>query len=133
MAKKIKKVFWGALIISIIGIVIDIIVHTFLTTPNETTAYFITKFVFFFIASLIFLSVYSKQSYIQIIITGILVSALWGAYYNVFPSILGYVPYGIALSGVKFNFTDNNFLSGLLFGITHAGGFIIGALANKRI
>lgn len=122
-----------ALIIASIAVfIIDLPVHYFLSSPMETTSYFIAKFIFYSIFSLIFLNYYDIEDTKIVIIAGTIVASLWGIYYNILPSYLGYVPYGLALKDVTFlNFGYLG--SALGFGITHTLGFVLGARLVGRL
>jgi len=128
--KRFGTILLHALTIGIIAIILDYLVHLTLTAPMETISYFLTKFVVFFIFSVIFLSIIRKLTILKIVIGGIIVASIWGFYYNILPVLFDYTPYGIPLSELSFLGTGL-ILTGLFFGITHTLGFIIGGLTIK--
>ena len=122
-------------ILAVVAIIFDYIIHRTLTSPMETTGYFIAKFLFFFALAIIILTFYPRKGtreFRYVIITGIVVALLWGAYYNILPALIGYTPFGIPLIGLTFlNYTG--FMSGLLFGATHVAAWMIGYYTAKRM
>ena len=135
MEKKYIKIAINSLLISIIGVfVIDYFSHLLFSNPMETVPYFIAKATVYFIFSIIFLSVINleKNEFIKVAIGGIVVASLWGMYYNVFPSLLNYYPFGIALRGLTF-LGMGLFGTGLAFGTIHTLAFVGGYYFSKLI
>jgi len=129
------KIFLGAVTIAIVGVfVVDYFAHRFFSSPMETTGYFWAKATFFFIFSLIFLAKVnlSRKEFFRVVIAGIVVSALWGMYYNVFPALFHYYPYGLALSGLTF-WGMGTFGTGLAFGTVHTLAFVGGYYLNRLV
>ena len=135
MKRYYVKIIIHAVLIAVIGVfVIDYFSHLSFSTPMETLAYFIVKFIWFLIFSILFLSFIklNKKEFIKVLIGGILVSSLWGAYYNVFPAIFNYSSYGIALTGLSF--VGMGIIgTGVAFGIVHTIAFIAGYYLGKII
>ena len=135
MEKKYIKIAINSLLISIIGVfVIDYFSHLLFSNPMETVPYFIAKATVYFIFSIIFLSVINleKNEFIKVAIGGIVVASLWGMYYNVFPSLLNYYPFGIALRGLTF-LGMGLFGTGLAFGTIHTFAFVGGYDCSKLV
>lgn len=129
------RIFLSSLIISIIGVfVIDYFAHLLFSTPMETTGYFWAKATTFFLYSIVFLIYVNLKEHElrKVVIGGIVVASLWGMYYNVFPVLFDYYPYGIALNGLSF-LGMGLFGTGLAFGIVHTIAFILGYYTNRSI
>lgn len=100
----------------------------------ETEAYFLTKLTWFFIFSIIFLSITNteKRSFIKVLGAGILVSLIWGAYYNVLPILFDFYPFGIPLEGLSF--LGMGLLgTGLAFGTVHTLAFVVGYYVAQHV
>jgi hypothetical protein len=135
MHSNVTRIIFGALIISLIGVfVIDYFSHLLFSDPMETTVYFWAKAVAFFLFSLVFLKYVNLREHElrKVVIGGIVVASLWGMYYNVFPILFDYYPYGIALNGLSF-LGMGLFGTGLAFGIVHTCAFIGGYYTNRSI
>lgn len=134
------KKSWGQILIKsvlIAGIgvfVIDYFSHLLLSNPMETLSYFLGKLTLYFIFSILFLSILNlkKSEFIKVIIGGIVVALMWGAYYNILPLIFDYYPFGIPLQGLTF-LGMGLFGTGLAFGIVHTIAFIGGYYLTKGI
>ncbi len=127
------KIIIKALLISLIGVyVIDYFSHLFFSNPMETMPYFIAKFVLYFVFSIIFLSIFNleKREFMKVLIGGIVVSLLWGAYYNVLPLLFDYYPFGIALEGLTF-WGMGLLGTGIAFGTVHTLAFVGGYYSSK--
>jgi len=48
----------------------------------------------------------------KVVVGGVVVSSLWGMYYNVLPVVFDYYPFGISLEGLTF-FRYGSFRNGL--------------------
>lgn len=124
--KKYLTILLNSLFISAIGVfVIDYFSHLFFSNPMESLEYFLAKMLAYFIFSVIFLSLLNlnKKEYIKVIIGGIVLASLWGAYYNVFPELFDYYPFGISLYGLTF--LGMKLLgTGIAFGIVHTLAFV---------
>lgn len=135
MHKKYIKILLTSFLVSIIGVFgIDYFSHLLFSNPMETTPYFLTKMVLYFVFSLLFLSVIDleKNEFIKVAGAGVVVSLMWGAYYNVLPLLFEYYPFGISLSGLTF--LGMGILgTGLAFGIVHTLAFIGGYYSTTRI
>jgi hypothetical protein len=135
MEKNYIKIAINSLVISIVGVfVIDYFSHLLFSNPMETVPYFFAKAAVYFIFSIIFLSIMNleKNEFIKVAIGGIIVASLWGMYYNIFPSLLGYYPFGISLRGLTF-LGMGLFGTGFAFGTVHALAFVGGYYASKFI
>lgn len=129
------KIFTSSLLISIVGVfVVDYFSHLLFSNPMETLSYFMAKAIFYFIFSVVFLLLFNleKNEFVKIAIGGIAVASLWGMYYNIFPAIFGYYPFGIALKGLTF-LGMGLFGTGLAFGIVHTLAFVGGYYSAKFI
>jgi uncharacterized BrkB/YihY/UPF0761 family membrane protein len=135
MKKNYFHIFIGSLIIAIIGVfVVDYFSHKFFSNPMETIPYFFAKAAWYVIFSFLFLSFMNlkKKEFGKVLIGGIIVSALWGAYYNVFPVVFDYYPFGMSLYGLSF--LGMGLLgTGIAFGTVHTLAFIVGYYASRRI
>lgn len=132
---KMIKIIINSLLISAIAVfVIDYFSHLLFSNPMETMPYFIAKMAVYFVFSIIFLSAVNleKNEFIKIVVAGVVVSLLWGAYYNIFPIIFDYYPFGISLRGLTF-LGMGLFETGLAFGIVHTFAFIGGYYASKFV
>lgn len=131
----VKEKLIRPVLIAIVGVfVIDYISHLLFSSPMETFAYFAAKMTLYIIFSAAFLSVLDlkKNEFIKVAIGGVAVSSLWGMYYNVFPIVFDYYPFGIPLEGLKF--LGMGLLgTGLAFGIVHTLAFIGGYYSSKII
>ena len=117
----------SALLIAATGVFgVDYFSHLLFSSPMETGPYFFAKLIVFFVFSFVFLSVFrSKNSFGAVAGAGVIVSALWGLYYNVLPLAFGYDPFGISLQGLTF--LGMGLLgTGIAFGIVHALAFVVG-------
>ncbi|MFA6383208.1 MAG: hypothetical protein WCX17_02195 [Parcubacteria group bacterium] len=135
MKKNYLTIVAGAAIISAIGVfIIDYFSHLLFSNPMETGPYFVAKAAVYFIFSLVFLSVINleKNEFIKVAVGGIIVASLWGMYYNIFPLLFNYYPFGISLSGLTFLGTGL-FGTGLAFGIVHTLAFVGGYYSSKFI
>lgn len=135
MKKNYIKILTGSLVISVVGVFgIDYLSHLLFSNPMETLPYFIAKAVVYFIFSMIFLSVFnlSKNEFIKVAIGGIVIASLWGMYYNVFPVLFYYSPFGISLRGLTF-LGMGLFGTGLAFGTVHTIAFVGGYYFFKFI
>lgn len=125
---KYLTVGFGALCIAVIGVFgVDYFSHLLFSNPMETTPYFLTKLVLYFVFSIVFLSTTNLQNnrFAKVIGAGIVVSLLWGAYYNILPSLFDYYPFGISLAGLSF--LGMGFIgTGIAFGVVHTLAFIVG-------
>ena len=128
-----KKVLFGSLLISILGVfVIDYFSHLLFSNPMETYGYFLGKTFAYFVFSIIFLSVMNlgKREFVKVLIGGIIIASLWGMYYNIFPYIFSYYPYGIALKGLTF--LGLGLLgTGIAFGTVHTLAFVGGYYVTR--
>ncbi len=135
MKNNYVQILIRSLLISIIGVfVIDYFSHLLFSNPMETPPYFMAKTTLYFVFSIIFLSIFSlgKNEFAKVLISGIVVSSLWGIYYNILPSIFDYYPFGIALGGLTF--LGMGLLgTGFAFGTVHTLAFIGGYYSSKFI
>lgn len=135
MGKNYFKIIVSSLFISIVGVfVIDYFSHLLFSNPMETVPYFVAKATVYFIFSIIFLSALNldKNEFIKVAIGGIIVASFWGMYYNVFPILFNYSPFGISLRGLTF-LGMGLFGTGFAFGTVHALAFIGGYYFSKFI
>ncbi|KKT26519.1 MAG: hypothetical protein UW11_C0010G0009 [Parcubacteria group bacterium GW2011_GWA2_43_9b] len=135
MLKNYLKIITRSLSLSLFGVfVIDYFSHLLFSSPMETPDYFMAKAVFYFVFSIIFLSVLKleENEFIKVAIGGVVVASLWGAYYNVLPAIFDYYPFGISLRGLTF-LGLGLFGAGLAFGIVHTIAFFGGYYFSKLI
>jgi hypothetical protein len=141
MKKNYLKVVIQSVLISLIGVyVIDYFSHLLFSSPMETPPYFMAKTALYFVFSIIFLSFFEigKKEFIKVVIAGIIVSSLWGFYYNILPYIMdtffkiNFYPYGVALKGLTF-LGMGLFGTGLAFGIVHTLAFIGGYYSSNLI
>lgn len=135
MNKRYIKIVISSVLVSFVGVfVIDYFSHSLFSNPMETIPYFMAKLAVYFVFSIIFLSVVdlTEKEFIKVSVAGIAVSLLWGAYYNIFPAIFNYYPYGISLRGLTF-LGMGLFGTGLAFGIVHTSAFIGGYYASKFV
>jgi hypothetical protein len=133
--RNMKKIFISSLLISIIGVfVIDYLSHLLFSNPMETIPYFLGKMTLYFVFSIIFLSIFNlqKNEFRKVLVAGIIVASIWGMYYNVFPVLFDFYPYGIALNGLTF--LGMGLLgTGIAFGIVHVVAFVGGYYINRSI
>ena len=135
MERNYLKIVFGALLISVIGVFgVDYFSHLFFSNPMETIPYFLIKLSLYFVFSLIFLYGLNlkKKEFIKVLIGGIIVSSLFGIYYNVLPEIFNFYPLGIALRGLSF-LGMGELGTGAAFGTVHTLAFIIGYYISKPI
>jgi hypothetical protein len=132
---KTLKLVVDSLLISIIGVFgVDYFSHLFFSNPMETLPYFFAKMTMYFVFSLVFLATMDlkKKQFLKVLIGGIIVSSLWGIYYNVLPEIFEFYPFGIALKGLTF-LGMGVFGTGLAFGTVHTIAFIVGYYIKNLI
>mgnify|MGYP003394312482 CR=1 FL=1 len=135
MNKNYIKILIGSVLISVIGVlIIDYFSHLLFSNPMETPPYFMAKMTLYFVFSMIFLSIINltEKEFLKVAIGGIVVSSMWGIYYNILPAIFDFYPFGIPLRGLTF-LGMGIFGTGLAFGITHTLAFIGGYYASKRL
>ena len=135
MKKRWMKNALGATIIALVGVfVVDYIAHLFFSDPMETFPYFLAKLVLFFLFSFAFLSLVKldKKEFLKVVIGGIIVSSLWGLYYNVFPEVFGYYPFGLSLYDLAF-LGMGDLGTGAAFGTVHTIAFVFGYYVSKKI
>ncbi len=139
MNKNYIKIAISSIVISLVGVyVIDYFSHLLFSNPMETIPYFMAKMVLYFVFSMIFLSFVdtTKKEFVKVAVAGIIVSLLWGFYYNILPVIMDkffnidFYPFGIALEGLTF-LGMGLFGTGLAFGIVHTLAFIGGYYSTK--
>lgn len=124
-----------SLLIAIVGVFgIDYFSHLLFSNPMETLPYFLAKMALYFVFSLIFLSLFNlaEKEFMKVTFAGVTVALLWGAYYNILPTIFDYYPFGISLRGLTF-LGMGLFGTGLAFGIVHTLAFIGGYYASKAV
>ncbi len=141
MKKNYFIIVLQSLLISGIGVfVIDYFSHLLFSNPMETIPYFWAKFTLYFVFSILFLSLInvSKKEFIKVFVAGVIVSLLFGFYYNIIPLIMDKVfniefyPLGVALEGLTF--LGMGFLgTGLAFGTVHTLAFLGGYYSTKVI
>ena len=135
MKKNYIKIAISSLLISIIGVyVIDYFSHLLFSNPMETLPYFFAKATLYFVFSIIFLSVFnlSKKEFLKVSVAGIVVSLIFGSYYNVLPALFDFYPLGISLKGLTF--LQMGLLgTGLAFGTVHTLAFVGGYYSSKFI
>lgn len=127
------KIVMKSLLISFIGVfVIDYFSHLSFSNPVETAPYFVAKLTLYFVFSILFLRVadVSKREFTKVCLAGVVVSLLWGTYYNILPAIFDYYPFGIPLEGLTF-LGMGLVGTGLAFGIVHTVAFIGGYYASR--
>jgi hypothetical protein len=128
MKRNYLKIGIGSLLIAAIGVFgVDYFSHLLFSSPMETIPYFWAKYAAYAVFSFVFLSLFSlkKNVFITVTVAGIVAASLWGMYYNVFPSIFSYYPFGMSLNGLSF--LGMGLLgTGIAFGIVHTLAFIIG-------
>lgn len=132
---KVLKIILRSLLISFIGVfVIDYFSHLFFSNPMETLPYFLAKMTLFFLFSILFLSIIKvhRKEFLKVLIAGIVVSSLWGIYYNILPAIFDFYPFGIPLAGLTF-LGMGIFGTGLAFGTVHTLAFIGGYYVSKWV
>lgn len=135
MEKNYIKIAINSLLISTVGVfMIDYFSHLLFSNPMETVPYFVAKATVYFIFSVLFLSVLNlnKNEFIKVAIGGIVVASLWGMYYNVFPILFNYNPFGISLRGLTF-LGMGLFGTGFAFGTVHTLAFVGGYYSSKFI
>lgn len=126
------NIILASLVTALIAVfLIDFPFHYLISSPQEEISYYLMKFAVYFLYSVIFFKFY-KITKRSLIIASLIVSLVWGAYYNVLPSILGYSPYGIALTGISV-LGRGVFVSGLLFGLIHMLAYYVGVRAAQKV
>ena len=135
MKNDYKKIAVSSLIIVAVGVfIIDYFSHLLFSNPMETLPYFFAKAALFFVFSFAFLSLINLKmhEFLKILVGGIVVSSLWGIYYNVLPAIFDYYPFGIPLRGLSF-LNMGLFGTGLAFGTVHTIAFLGGYYVSEWI
>ncbi len=135
MKRDYLKIAINSLLISIIGVfVIDYFSHLLFSNPMETIGYFLAKTTLYFAFSFLFLSIFNSEKigFVKVAGAGIIVSLMWGAYYNILPALFDFYPFGIALNGLTF-LGMGLWGTGLTFGIVHTFAFIGGYYLSKGI
>lgn len=133
MTNSYTKIIINSLFTAIIGVwVIDYFSHLLFSDPMETMPYFTAKTILYFVFSILFLSVphLNENEFIKVAGGGVVVSSLWGMYYNIFPSLFHYYPFGLPLAGLTFLGTGV-WGTGIAFGIVHILAFIGGYYASR--
>ncbi len=135
------KIVIKSLLISGIGVfVIDYFSHLLFSNPMETIPYFMAKLALYFVFSILFLLFIdvSKKEFIKVLVAGVIVSLLFGFYYNIIPIIMDkffsidFYPFGIALKGLTF--LGMGLLgTGVAFGTVHTLAFVGGYYSTKVI
>lgn len=123
------------MLISIIGVlVIDYSSHVLFSNPMETVPYFFAKLTLYFVCSIIFLLTFNpkRKEFTKVLSVSIVVSLLWGIYYNILPLLFDFYPFGIPLRGLTFLGTGI-LGTGLAFGTVHTLAFIGGYYSAKAI
>lgn len=121
-----------ALIVAVVAVLlIDLLAHTFLSTPNETKGYFVIKFLLYFFIALLYLIFFVKRTLKSALFTGIVASALFGTYYNILPKIVNYTTYGLSFKEITVMGIQNDFFVAVFFGLVHAIGFFTGIIVVK--
>lgn len=121
--------------IAVVGVFgVDYFSHLLFSSPMETASYFLSKFVLYCIFSITFLFFFKlqKHEFGTVAGAGVVVSALWGIYYNVLPLLFGYYPFGIALQGLTF-FGMGLLGTGVAFGVVHTLAFVVGYYVTNYI
>lgn len=127
------KILIKSLLLAVIGVfVIDYFSHLLFSNPMETIPYFLAKLTLYGVFSIVFFRVIdlSKRKFIKVCIAGVIVSLLWGTYYNILPIIFDYYPFGIPLEGLTF-LGMGLIGTGLAFGIVHTAAFIGGYYSSN--
>lgn len=139
--KNYPKIVLRSFLLAIVAVfVIDYFSHLLFSNPMETLPYFLAKLVLYFVCAIIFLSIFDLKSkeFTKVILTGVVVSLLWGFYYNIIPFIMDrffnidFYPFGIALGGITF-LGMGLFGTGLAFGVVHTLAFIGGYYSTKPL
>ena len=133
MKKNYLVIVFNALLISVVGVfVIDFLSHLLFSSPMETTPYFVAKMSLYFVFSILFLSLFNLEhkEFTKVLIAGVVVSLVWGTYYNILPALFDFYPFGIPLEGLTF--LGMGLLgTGLAFGTVHTVAFIGGYYSAK--
>ena len=133
MNKNYTKIIIRSVLISIIGVlVIDYFSHLLFSNPMEPLPYFMAKTSLYFVFSILFLSLLNlkEKELLKIFIGGVVVSLMWGIYYNILPVIFNFSPFGIPVIGLTF--LGMGLLgTGLAFGIVHTLAFMGGYYSVK--
>ena len=135
MKNNYKKIAISSLIITAIGVfIIDYFSHLLFSNPMETLPYFFAKATLYIVYSFLFLTFINlkKHEFLKILIGGIIVSSMWGIYYNILPALFDFYPFGIALKGLTF-LGMGLFGTGLAFGTVHTIAFLGGYYVSKWI
>jgi len=135
MFKIYLKIITRSLLVSLSGVfVVDYFFHLFFSDPMETPPYFMSKATLYFVFSVIFLLIIKldKNEFLKVAIGGVIVASIWGAYYNILPTIFDYYPFGISLRDLTF-LGMGLFGTGLAFGTVHTLSFICGHYFSKSI
>lgn len=133
MKRNYLKIIVSSLLISVIGVFgVDYFFHLFFSNPMETLSYFLAKMTLYFVFSIAFLFFFNlkKQQFLKVFIAGIVVSLIWGTYYNILPAIFDYYPFGIPLNGLTF-LGMGLIGTGIAFGAVHTLAFVIGYYLPK--
>jgi len=133
MLRKYSQVLIRSFVIAVVGVFgVDYFSHLLFSAPMETTSYFFAKLTLFFLFSLVFLSFFGSEEtkFLKVLVGGIIVSLIWGTYYNILPNIFDFYPFGIPLVGLTF-LGMGLFGTGLAFGIVHAVAFVVGYYISK--
>ncbi|MBI5798182.1 hypothetical protein HZA98_04745 [Candidatus Woesearchaeota archaeon] len=129
------KIILHAIFIALIGVFgIDAFFHFFFSKPMETLPYFFTKAALYLIFSLFFLVFIAikKKEALKVTTAGLLVAGIWGAYYNILPTLFHFYPFGIALQGLTF-LGIGILGTGIAFGVIHILAFIGGYYIGKAL
>lgn len=133
MKKNYVKIVVESLLISIVGVfVVDYFSHLLFSSPMEPLPYFFAKAILYIVFSIVFLSFIDvgKKEFVKVAVAGIVVSSVFGMYYNIFPLIFDYYPVGVPLGGLTF-WGMGLFGTGLAFGIVHTLAFVVGYYSSK--
>ncbi len=72
-----------------------------------------------------------KHEFLKVLVGGIVISSLWGTYYNILPAIFDFYPFGISLRDLTF-LGMGLFGTGLAFGTVHTIAFLGGYYVSKE-
>ncbi len=135
MKKSYGKFVFGALIIAVVGVfIVDYFSHKFFSEPMESIPYFFAKAAWYFVFSFLFLSFMNlgKKEGLKVVLGGLVAALIWGMYYNVFPEILNYYPFGMSLYNLTF-LGMGIVGTGAAFGAVHTLAFVVGYYINKVV